>query len=76
MPGRDSAVRIVVLAHDLLGTYGDLGNGTVLAARLRWRGHAAELVVHEGGTATIWDLTPDERPVEEIVAQVRPLAHE
>jgi CobQ-like glutamine amidotransferase family enzyme len=44
-------VRIVVLAHDLLGTYGDLGNGTVLAARLRWRGHGAELVVHEGGTA-------------------------
>jgi CobQ-like glutamine amidotransferase family enzyme len=42
-------VRIVVLAHDLLGTYGDLGNGTVLAARLRWRGHDAELVVHEGG---------------------------
>lgn len=50
MPPRDSAVRIVVLAHDLLGTYGDLGNGTVLAARLHWRGHDAELVVHEGGT--------------------------
>jgi CobQ-like glutamine amidotransferase family enzyme len=44
-------VRIVVLAHDLLGTYGDLGNGLVLAARLRWRGQPAELVVHEGGTA-------------------------
>jgi len=51
VPFRESAVRIVVLAHDLLGTYGDLGNGTVLAARLRWRGQAAELVVHEGGTA-------------------------
>ena len=50
MAPRDSAVRIVVLAHDLLGTYGDLGNGIVLAARLRWRGHGAELVVHEGGT--------------------------
>jgi CobQ-like glutamine amidotransferase family enzyme len=50
VPFRESAVRIVVLAHDLLGTYGDLGNGTVLAARLRWRGQAAELVVHEGGT--------------------------
>jgi CobQ-like glutamine amidotransferase family enzyme len=48
---RESAVRIVVLAHDLLGTYGDLGNGTVLAARLRWRGQPAELVVHEGGAA-------------------------
>ena len=51
MAARESAVRIVVLAHDLLGTYGDLGNGTVLAARLRWRGHDAELVVHEGGSA-------------------------
>ena len=51
MPARESAVRIVVLAHDLLGTYGDLGNGLVLAARLRWRGQPAELVVHEGGTA-------------------------
>ena len=50
MPFRESAVRIVVLAHDLLGTYGDLGNGIVLAARLRWRGQAAELIVHEGGT--------------------------
>ncbi len=50
MPGRESAVRIVVLAHDLLGTYGDLGNGIVAAARLRWRGHDAELIVHEGGT--------------------------
>jgi hypothetical protein len=51
VPARESAVRIVVLAHDLLGTYGDLGNGLVLAARLRWRGHPAELIVHEGGTA-------------------------
>jgi hypothetical protein len=46
---RDSAVRIVVLAHDLLSTYGDLGNGIVAATRLRWRGHEAELVVHDGG---------------------------
>ena len=49
MPSRESAVRIVVLAHDLLGTYGDLGNGIVLDARLRWRGLPSELVVHEGG---------------------------
>ncbi len=49
MPSRDSAVRIVVLAHDLLGTYGDLGNGIVLEARLRWRGYPSELIVHEGG---------------------------
>jgi CobQ-like glutamine amidotransferase family enzyme len=50
MPG-DGAVRIAVLAHDLLGTYGDLGNGLVLASRLRWRGMEAELLVHEGGAA-------------------------
>jgi CobQ-like glutamine amidotransferase family enzyme len=50
VPARESAVRVVVLAHDLLGTYGDLGNGIVLVARLRWRGSDAELVVHEGGT--------------------------
>jgi CobQ-like glutamine amidotransferase family enzyme len=49
VPSRESAVRIVVLAHDLLGTYGDLGNGVVLEARLRWRGLPSELVVHEGG---------------------------
>jgi CobQ-like glutamine amidotransferase family enzyme len=48
---RESAVRIVVLAHDLLGTYGDLGNGIVLGARLRWRDQPSELVVHEGGGA-------------------------
>ena len=45
----ESAVRVVVLAHDLLGTYGDLGNGLVLASRLRWRGLPTELVIHEGG---------------------------
>ena len=49
MPSHESAVRIVVLAHDLLGTYGDLGNGIVLDSRLRWRGLPSELVVHEGG---------------------------
>jgi CobQ-like glutamine amidotransferase family enzyme len=48
---RNSAVRVVVLAHDLLGTYGDLGNGVVLEARARWRDIPAELVVHEGGVA-------------------------
>jgi hypothetical protein len=46
---RESAVRVVVLAHDLLGTYGDLGNGVVLEARARWRNVPVELVVHEGG---------------------------
>ncbi len=36
---------IVVVVHpDLLGTYGDGGNGLVLAQRARWRGVSAELV--------------------------------
>lgn len=40
-----SALRLAVLFPDLLGTYGDAGNGTVLAARAAWRGLPAELVL-------------------------------
>lgn len=47
----DSAVRIAVLYPELLGTYGDGGNATILAARLRWRGIAAQLVTVAAGTA-------------------------
>lgn len=38
------SLTIVVVHPDLLGTYGDGGNGLVLAQRARWRGVAAELV--------------------------------
>lgn len=41
---RVSAVSIVVVHPDLLGTYGDGGNAVVLAQRLRWRGVAAEVL--------------------------------
>jgi hypothetical protein len=34
----------VVVHPDLLGTYGDGGNGLILARRLAWRGFAVELV--------------------------------
>ena len=44
-----STVRIAALYPDLLGTYGDGGNATVLAQRLRWRGVAVELVTVEAG---------------------------
>lgn len=46
MAERDSAsaVRIVLLYPELLGTYGDRGNAMVLLQRLRWRGVPAELV--------------------------------
>jgi CobQ-like glutamine amidotransferase family enzyme len=45
-----SAVRIVLLYPDLLGTYGDGGNAVVLERRLTWRGHEAELVEVNAGT--------------------------
>ena len=37
-------VSIALLYPELLGTYGDGGNATVLAQRLRWRGIAAEVL--------------------------------
>jgi lipid II isoglutaminyl synthase (glutamine-hydrolysing) len=37
-------VGIGLVRPDLLGTYGDAGNATVLAQRLRWRGRPAEIV--------------------------------
>ncbi len=37
-------MRIVVVYPDLLGTYGDGGNGLVLAQRARWRGMDADLI--------------------------------
>jgi len=40
----ESVVRIALVFPALLGTYGDGGNASVLAQRLRWRGHAAEVV--------------------------------
>ncbi len=40
----NSALCIVVVLPDLLGTYGDSGNATVLAARAAWRGIPVEVV--------------------------------
>ncbi|MGA2037157.1 MAG: MurT ligase domain-containing protein, partial [Acidimicrobiales bacterium] len=40
-----SALRVVVVHPDLLGTYGDGGNGRVLADRAAWRGIGVELVM-------------------------------
>jgi CobQ-like glutamine amidotransferase family enzyme/UDP-N-acetylmuramyl tripeptide synthase len=40
-----SALRVVVIHPDLLGTYGDVGNGRVLAARAAWRGIPVEMVL-------------------------------
>jgi CobQ-like glutamine amidotransferase family enzyme len=39
-----SAVTIGLLLPDVLGTYSDSGNATVLAKRLRWRGIQAEVL--------------------------------
>jgi CobQ-like glutamine amidotransferase family enzyme len=41
-----------VLYPELLGTYGDGGNATVLARRLEWRGIGAEIVEVTAGEAT------------------------
>ena len=41
---RTSSVAIGALLPDVLGTYADRGNATVLAQRLRWRGIPAEVV--------------------------------
>lgn len=47
----ESAVRIALLLPDVLGTYSDSGNATVLAQRLRWRGQPAE-VLHVAAETT------------------------
>jgi lipid II isoglutaminyl synthase (glutamine-hydrolysing) len=41
---RTGPLRVVVVFPDLLGTYGDGGNGLVLTQRARWRGVDAELL--------------------------------
>jgi CobQ-like glutamine amidotransferase family enzyme len=40
----ESTVRIALLLPDVLGTYSDRGNATVLAQRLRWRGIPVEVL--------------------------------
>src|SRR5579863_377992 len=42
--GGGVSLTVVVVHPDLLGTYGDGGNGLVLTQRARWRGIDAELV--------------------------------
>ncbi|MGH3429965.1 MAG: type 1 glutamine amidotransferase [Pseudonocardiaceae bacterium] len=39
----ESTVTIGLLLPDVLGTYSDVGNATILAQRLRWRGIPAEI---------------------------------
>lgn len=45
------AVSIVLVYPDLLGTYGDSGNATILAQRLRWRGYRATVTTVLSGEA-------------------------
>jgi lipid II isoglutaminyl synthase (glutamine-hydrolysing) len=44
-----SALRVVVVHPELLGTYGDGGNALVIAQRARWRGIPAEILVAAAG---------------------------
>jgi CobQ-like glutamine amidotransferase family enzyme len=39
-----STLKIAIVYPDLLGTYGDSGNGEILAARASWRGIEVELI--------------------------------
>jgi lipid II isoglutaminyl synthase (glutamine-hydrolysing) len=54
---RDSAVRVAVVLPELLGTYGDGGNGIILERRLQWRGIAVERI--ECGDAAALPETAD-----------------
>ena len=49
----ESTVEIGLLLPDVLGTYSDAGNATILAQRLRWRGIAAQI-----RTITARDVPP------------------
>ncbi|HEU0128761.1 MAG TPA: glutamine amidotransferase, partial [Pseudonocardiaceae bacterium] len=40
----ESTVTIGLLLPDVLGTYSDAGNATILARRLHWRGISAEIL--------------------------------
>lgn len=44
-------LRIAVVYPDLLGTYGDGGNGLILARRAEWRGHEVKLVQADSDAA-------------------------
>jgi CobQ-like glutamine amidotransferase family enzyme len=46
-----STVTVALLFPDLLGTYGDSGNATILAQRLRWRGIPCDVVTVRSGDA-------------------------
>lgn len=46
---KESTVRIALLLPDVLGTYSDRGNATVLAQRLRLRGTLAEVIHASAG---------------------------
>ena len=37
-------ISVALVYPDLLGTYGDSGNAAILAQRLRWRGHEAQVL--------------------------------
>ena len=76
-PARRAALTVAVVYPDLLGTYGDGGNGLVLARRASWRGIDARLLQADSGaplpTADIYCLGggedgPQVRAAEALVA--------
>ncbi len=49
-PARRATLTVAVVYPDLLGTYGDGGNGLVLARRASWRGIEARLLEADSGS--------------------------
>jgi WD40 repeat protein len=75
--------RVVVLTEDNTARVWDTATGALTPplAHARVGQHALfgaggnrAVVVHEGGAVSVWDLTPDARPVAELVALARVLA--
>lgn len=46
----DSTLNIISVYPELLGTYGDTGNVTILAMRAKWRGYDVEVTTLDAGT--------------------------
>jgi CobQ-like glutamine amidotransferase family enzyme len=70
-----SAVRIISVFPELLGTYGDVGNVTVLERRLAWRGIDAEVVtvgveepLPRGGDIYVFGGSEDDNQARALVA--------
>ena len=69
-----SSIQIGLLIPEVLGTYSDAGNATVLAQRACWRGIPAEIIVINAreadgrDTSWLWDVPFEGFPPRPMVA--------